>query len=392
VEKGTAINHYAYIDSLRGWALFGVIVVHVCHSFPALEQPLRNLANEGMRGVQLFFVVSALTLMLSWHHRADGVVPFYIRRIFRIAPMFWLAIVVVLVFDGFASHYWAPAGISWWHVAAASVFMHGWSPQSINSVVPGGWSVAVEMTFYALFPLLAFLCQSFFRTVAMLFISLVVGMILNNAMPYFFSPDPPQQPAYLITAFRYFWFWSQLPIFLIGIATYFAIRDARPKNVFWPNLAVYVSLLCVALVALGDYVPLSAALRQALPNHLKFGLCFGLLAYGLGCGASSIVVNRFAGFVGKVSFSGYLWHFAVLSFFSKLAAQGIDPFQLNDKTLGWPYFLQLLVVVTIATTALSYVTYQFVEQPMIRIGSNVAKNVRRPAPVPVISCRQSSDR
>ncbi len=317
--------------------------------------------------------------MLSWHHRADGVAPFYIRRLFRIAPMFWLAIVFVLICDGVASHQWAPVGISWWHVALTGTFMHGWSPQSINSIVPGGWSVAVEMTFYALFPLLAFFCQSLVRSVIMLLLSLVLSMLLNAAVPQVFIATPPHQPANLVAAFQYFWFGSQLPIFLIGITAYFAIKTARPKNALWSNLAVYLSLLLMAVVALAGHFNLPIV-KQILPNHyLTFGFLFGLLTYGLGCAATSIVVNRLASFVGKVSFGGYLWHFAVLGLFNKLAARGIDPFQLNDKTLGWPYFIQYLVIVTIITIALSYATYRLVEQPMVRIGSSIAKTVRRRA-------------
>lgn len=57
--------------------------------------------------------------------------------------MFWLAIPFFLLLNGKA-----PA----WEVATIALFVHGFHPQSINSVVPGGWSIAVEMTFYAVFP------------------------------------------------------------------------------------------------------------------------------------------------------------------------------------------------------------------------------------------------
>jgi len=58
--------------------------------------------------------------------------------------MFWLAIPFFLLLTGKG----APA----WEVATTALFVHGFHPQTINSVVPGGWSIAVEMTFYAVFP------------------------------------------------------------------------------------------------------------------------------------------------------------------------------------------------------------------------------------------------
>jgi hypothetical protein len=61
----TDTKHLAYIDALRGYAILGVIGVHASQSGAELAWPLQLLADQGARGVQLFFVVSALTLMLS---------------------------------------------------------------------------------------------------------------------------------------------------------------------------------------------------------------------------------------------------------------------------------------------------------------------------------------
>jgi len=49
----------------------------------------------------------------------------------RIAPMFWLAIPFFLLLTGKG----APA----WEVATTALFVHGFHPQTVNSVVPGGW-------------------------------------------------------------------------------------------------------------------------------------------------------------------------------------------------------------------------------------------------------------
>jgi peptidoglycan/LPS O-acetylase OafA/YrhL len=201
VLPGTSPRHYAYIDALRGWAILGVIVFHVSQYFPGLEYPLRTIVGEGARGVQLFFVISALSLMLSWHQRADGIAPFYVRRFFRIAPMFWLAIIFFVALDGFGPRQWAPAGISWWQVVVTALFLHGWHPESINSVVPGGWSIAVEMTFYALFPLLVIACSSLARTIAVLLLSVLAAAAVNGAAAVILEPALPHQPQYLIDAF-----------------------------------------------------------------------------------------------------------------------------------------------------------------------------------------------
>lgn len=93
--------HYRYIDALRGYAILLVMACHASQTRVQLGELGRTLLNQGARGVQLFFVASALTLSISWTSKNDGPLRFYIRRFFRIAPMFWLGIVVFVWLDGF---------------------------------------------------------------------------------------------------------------------------------------------------------------------------------------------------------------------------------------------------------------------------------------------------
>ena len=85
--------------------------------------------------------------MHSWHARADGIVNFYTRRLFRIAPLFWLMIPIYLMWN----HSQHQPG----EVLATALFVNGFMPNYIFGVVQGGWSIAVEMSFYLVFPLLA---------------------------------------------------------------------------------------------------------------------------------------------------------------------------------------------------------------------------------------------
>ncbi len=77
-------------------AILGVILVHSSQSVAPTNVTLLWFMGEGARGVQLFYVASALTLCMSWvarsSHETFPIRNFYIRRFFRIAPMFYLAI------------------------------------------------------------------------------------------------------------------------------------------------------------------------------------------------------------------------------------------------------------------------------------------------------------
>lgn len=56
----------SYIDSLRGWAVLGVVVVHVGQyvNLDFLPVGIRNFISSGSWGVQLFFFASAFSHIL----------------------------------------------------------------------------------------------------------------------------------------------------------------------------------------------------------------------------------------------------------------------------------------------------------------------------------------
>jgi peptidoglycan/LPS O-acetylase OafA/YrhL len=212
--SGNNIKKYDYIDALRGIAIALVVIVHASQSVKPLSDVLMRVMTEGARGVQLFYIASAITLCMSWSARREGdlrpVRDFYLRRIFRIAPMFYLAIALFLFLNGTAASYFAPNGISWWFVPVTALFLHGFHPETINSVVPGGWSVAVEMTFYLIFPLLVRI-----EKLKYLFLLLAAALLLQKAnapvASLIFQYEPAQE--YLIDVFAFYNFIAQFPVF-----------------------------------------------------------------------------------------------------------------------------------------------------------------------------------
>src|SRR6516164_6642141 len=91
----------AALDAGRALAIVGVGAVHLSFQFPNLPHTVTLLARMGQYGVQLFFVISAITIFMTLevdHARcADArhvTLRFYIKRFFRIAPLYYVAIAV----------------------------------------------------------------------------------------------------------------------------------------------------------------------------------------------------------------------------------------------------------------------------------------------------------
>jgi peptidoglycan/LPS O-acetylase OafA/YrhL len=340
-RQARGAKQFAYIDALRGYAILGVLLTH-----SALIAGVEGgLPSVGARGVQLFFVVSAITLMLSWHERNDGAGPFFIRRAFRILPMFWLSIPLYFNTTGDLNQ-----------AIGAAFLLQGIRPEWIlGSIVPGGWSVCAEATFYCFFPLLVAKITSLSRALWLIAASLIISRLWRtvglDGLPALFPNATPGE----LWGFVYFTFPAQLPAFAAGMAGYFLV----PKFSELSRGTLEIILL-VAFAGIGWF----AVNKQE--NIAAFAALFAVSAACIANGAGAYLVNDVVGYIGRCSFSIYLLHWKGL----ELAAPLMDSFPPTTRPAA------MFLVSLIFSTALATVTYFIIERPMIRLGSRIL----RPAP------------
>lgn len=147
-------------DALRFWAALSIILYHAL-LLPGIEPPgsFWVIRNFGGFGVPLFFALSAFVLCHGYHGRldtAEAVRSFYLRRLFRIAPLFYLVGAVSLAF--FYAAYGRGIGMA--DLVTSATFTFGLFPQHHQGFVWASWSIGVEMLFYAIFPLLTVVVRS----------------------------------------------------------------------------------------------------------------------------------------------------------------------------------------------------------------------------------------
>ncbi|NIF18693.1 acyltransferase [Pantoea sp. Cy-639] len=367
--SGLSVRKYDYIDALRGLAIALVVLVHASQQVKPLSQWLQQFMDEGARGVQLFYIASAVTLCMSWAaRRATDLHPvrdFYLRRVFRIAPMFYLAIILFLLLNGTHASYFAPNGISWWFVPMTALFLHGLHPETINSVVPGGWSVAVEMTFYLVFPLLMRV-----RHMGWLLLLLVASLWLQqyNATLSALVFQYEERQKYLIDGFTFFNFIGQFPVFVLGLITYRLLPACAAFG--WKGWTLMGGLFLLLLVEF-------CYPRQAfVEHHVVAGALFALFTLLLSAYPGRWLVNRVTVWLGKLSFSMYLVHIAVLKV---LSLWGVGAWFGDGNLKSLCFFVLVLAL----TAGLSWLTYQRVEKPGIALGRRLIERLEstaRPAP------------
>lgn len=380
IASGAGQDHLPVIDALRGYAILLVIAVHTLGHVPDLVWPVKRIMAMGFYGVQLFFLASAVTLMMSWN-RSTGPIPqrslkFMVRRFFRIAPLYWMA-----VFFYWFAYEMQPEQFSAQLLLATLFFYNAWSPYLIPTVsgwtpVPGGWSIGVEFCFYLLFPLIATVATNLCRSLLFFAISLLVMLAASHFGQGFYPEIGGEERS----NFLYFWPPNQLVIFSLGILLYHLASDESLSrriaesriSADGASLAMICAMLAIALtLGLNKFFDWE---RAAPPTHLVMSVCFALWALVLLIKPSGWVVNRAIAGLGTVSFSAYVLHFALLKYIGSFLH------------LSWPFgktglqsiaFEATFVVLTVlAVRVVAGVTYRVIEQPFIAIGKRLL--CRRP--------------
>jgi peptidoglycan/LPS O-acetylase OafA/YrhL len=152
------------LDGLRFFAFLAVYMVHTVGF--GVEHPHKHLPNwlgdlfgtiglAGVFGVDLFFVLSSylITELLLRERAVRGeldVKAFYIRRILRIWPLYFL-----FVFVAYALTFLVPSeGLTWKHVLGYMLFAGNWVYflMPVTTVAAPLWSVSLEEQFYLIWP------------------------------------------------------------------------------------------------------------------------------------------------------------------------------------------------------------------------------------------------
>lgn len=371
------------IEGLRGVAVLWVMVFHYVvvrdghFDDPAIAaiasvHPLNVIARNGYLGVDLFFLISGFLLTLPWFLRAAcGAAPpstrdFYARRFWRIAPAYYVQLFIL-----FAIVLPLLKGVTYWradlyviltNVFAHLGFVHNTTPLTSGSLGINGalWTLAVEAQYYALVPFLAplfirapraCLVGAFAIAVAWQHgaregLDLVVAVERRLGSPWGWPEATIRQ--LLLTQLP-----SYLAHFAMGIVAGRAWVEwsARPlgKRERWVLRAATFAALAGVYVIYGH---LGRVFGDStwIVIPLAFGIAFFMLAAEDRDATHALLGRGPLAFVGRVSYSAYLYHLPVLILWNAFA-----------PPLGWaslPLFLALVL-------AIAWISWRCVEAPFL---------------------------
>lgn len=321
----------ANLDILRSLA---VLLVAVAHFFMYAGKP-NWYGWMGLTGVCLFFVHTCLVLMWSLE-RDPHSGRFYIRRLFRLFPL-WLVVLTLVVVLKIPTA--PPAAPHFGYFSASARELLANATMTFNlwfgaRIVGASWSLPIEMQMYLLLPVLFF----FIRSTRALWVLLVIEGLAIASVWTVLGIHSTTNASLAIC----------IPYFLPGVMAYTLSKKVRPTLPPWSFIVFLLGM---------------AAVHNRYGN--LFRSSFFCLAIGLGLPFFQQItwrpMVRSAHLIARYSYGLYLCHIPSIC---------VGLYYLRGHSLALR-LASIPIVLTVTSVAL----YHGIEAPMIRLGSKLAKKI-----------------
>jgi peptidoglycan/LPS O-acetylase OafA/YrhL len=323
----------ANLDFIRSFAVLLVVGSHLL----SYTNHGKYSGWSGMTGVCIFFVHTSLVLMFSME-RDPHIGRFYLRRIFRIYPLWLVVLAGVLIFHpsidtGFP--------VNPRHVTLVDTLAQMTLTPNLFGLgtvyVPAGWTLPLEVQMYIFLPVLFFLVRSRNQLWVLMVIDVFIMAYDRANLPAFYSGLP-----------------MCVPYFLPGVMAFVLWKRAKKMLPGW--------LLPIALLALVAVDWKFGSFRNSWGFCAILGLSLPFFQE-----MSFRPFNRACHVIARYSYGIYLSHFFAIL----VAVHELRNYSMPVRIGG---FLAVFLVVP-------FVEYHLLEEPMIRLGAKLARKIESgPAP------------
>lgn len=350
VDKSSTVSrsttqsyHPVYRPDIDGLRAFAILAVVIFHAFP-------TLLSGGFVGVDVFFVISGylISSIIFKNLQSDtfSFYDFYIRRIRRIFPALLLVLAATFLFG------WITLLATEFqqlnkHIAAGLGFIQNiilfqesgyFDVNSELKPLTHLWSLGVEEQFYLAFPIIALLIWRWNLNALIIIALMLLSSLYSNIVQVLTNTTA----AFFLPQYR---FWE----LLCGsvIAYVILTRKSVPLSLMMSHLAsvLGLSLLTASVVFFNK--------NLQFPGYWAIAPVLGSMLI-ITAGPKAVInkyifTNRFVIWIGLISYPLYLWHWPLLTFARIIESEIPSP--------------QIRIAVVLASVALAWATYRFVEKP-----------------------------
>jgi peptidoglycan/LPS O-acetylase OafA/YrhL len=362
--------YFSGINSLRFIAALAVIVTHIelLKGVFGFKNYWKNpiIFNLGGMGVYFFFVLSGflITYLLlvekeKYHH--IKIKDFYIRRILRIWPLYYLIVIIgFFILPKFEIFH-----ISYLQDSFTENFNNNLIlyililPNVAFSLFPAvsnigqAWSIGVEEQFYLAWPWIISKSKNILKTLLVIIISLFLIKVGVLVLGKFFNESTWYKPLKLLVAM------SKFECMAIGgIGAFFLFSKSNLLKLFYNR---YILLLSIISIPLLIYIT---------PNFLQDGIhiVYSILFLTIILNVSDNTLkfnfeNKLLNYLGKISYGIYMYHFMIIPAVLYMIK---NYFNLQSEVAINGLAYSSVIILTICISGISY---RFIERPFINLKS-----------------------
>lgn len=337
-EEYLAIRHFAALDGLRAIAAVMVVFSHFGGT--------KWHGMSGWLGVHMFFVISGYlitTLALREEGRKGRVSlrNFYIRRAFRIMPVYYVVLGATVLMHYLRGEYTSH------NVGGVLPYFLTFNNEYIpTQVFQHSWTLAIEQKFYLVWPLLAFALGALTLGKRLTVIATAITLLAAALIVPFYTYG---SASYIVI----------LTGCLLAVLLHYPRGFALLRYLTLPVCGlVFAVVVTVVQINAREFV---AAFGGEDVLVITYGLAVALMLPGLFNGGPllPLLANPVMRFIGERSYSLYL----VQALTGTMIAATFPVLRIERTAT--------VIAVTIASLIVADVLYRWVEMPMIGVGRDL---------------------
>lgn len=342
------------LDYLRGFAAISIMLYHFYKWLYIYDGAQTILGRLSVYGVEIFYVLSGITLFHVYHNNISDkitLMKYFIKRFFRIFPLFWLSIFIALA-----------VGLK--HTTLYNLFLNASGLFSMIAwekyIAPGTWSIGNELVFYLLFPLILFVYRFHY------ILYLLLGICLTVIHHYFaftvFNPNDTlhNQWTNFVNPLNH------LFLFYAGMSIPMILKNHYKKNIIAFAVICFGVLLLFLYPSGTDGIHLLFGIKRWIFTLASIMICVGFYISEMKLPEQ---INRILKHMGEISYGIYLLHPFVYQFICMFIRK------LMQTGIQIPPSNYLLISVSVLLTLfVSDKVYRYFELFFIKKGNEIASN------------------
>ncbi len=322
-------HQYLYgLDGLRAFAEISVLFVHVAsvltqYGGEKYYFPLERVTLGAWSGVSLFFTLSGF--LITWlllKEKKRGTIDarnFYVRRMLRIFPVYYLIATFCLTVFGEEFSDLLPREIALIFIMLPNLV----NPQAMG-MLGHFWSIGAEEQFYITYPVL---------------------LKRFGVIPIALTVIIARQSLALVTTGRVeaFILWNGFDLMAVGAIAGWIYSTRHALLSYIHNLRFIFTILFIGLIVFER--PARVPWNDLLESIIYAGLMLNVVT------KESFLDSRILKFLGKISYGIYMYHLPIIYLLCSLNLR------------GWKIYTAAFVI----TTLVAWISFNFIERPFLQL-------------------------